>query len=111
MATPFTRGTSVEYTLPASAGISTIPSEDEFTMMTTFPFKFSPARLSNLSYKKKKNSASSQLNSDPSKQIRCRLRVQRRAVTVIVVSSSKTLFCLKFKRSNQGTSISESQNY
>ena len=54
MATPFTRGTSVEYKLPASAGISSIPSEDEFTLMTTFPFKFSPVRLSNLSYKKKK---------------------------------------------------------
>ena len=65
MATPFTRGTSVGYTLPASAGISSIPSEDEFTAMTTFPFKFSPVRLSNLSYKKK-TSESSQLNSDPS---------------------------------------------
>ena len=54
MATPFTRGTSMEYTLPASAGISSIPSEDELTVMTTFPFKFSPVRLSNLSYKKKK---------------------------------------------------------
>ena len=54
MATPFTRGTSVEYKLPARAGISSIPSEDEFTLMTTFPFKFSPVRLSNLSYKKKK---------------------------------------------------------
>ena len=40
VATPFTRGSSVEYTLPASAGISSIPSEDEFTVMTTFPFKF-----------------------------------------------------------------------
>ena len=110
MATPFTRGTSVEYTLPASAGISSIPSEDEFTVMTTFPFKFSPVRLSNLPYKKK-TGPSSELNSDPSKQIRCQLRVQRRAATVIVVSSSKTLFCLKFKRSNQGTSISKSQNY
>ena len=65
VATPFTRGTSVEHTLPASAGISSIPSEDEFTVMTTFPFKFSPVRLSNLSYKKK-TSESSQLNSDPS---------------------------------------------
>ena len=54
VATPFTRGTSVEYTLPASAGISSIPSEDELAVMTTFPFKFSPVRLSNLSYKKKK---------------------------------------------------------
>ena len=54
VATPFTRGTSMEYTLPASAGISSIPSVDELTVMTTFPFKFSPVRLSNLSYKKKK---------------------------------------------------------
>ena len=56
MATPFTRGTSVEYTLPASAGISSIPSEDELTVMTTFPFKFSSVRLSNLSYKNKNRS-------------------------------------------------------
>ena len=77
----------MQYTLPAGAGILSIPSEDEFTVMTAFPFKFSPVRLSNLSYKKK-TSASSQLNSDPSKQIRCLLRVQRRAARVEVVSSS-----------------------
>ena len=63
MATPFTRGTSMEYTLPASAGISSIPSEDELTVMTTFPFKFSPVRLSNLSYKKKKKKKTEEVHS------------------------------------------------
>ena len=44
----------MEYTLPASAGISSIPSEGELTVMTTFPFKFSPVRLSIETYPTRK---------------------------------------------------------